>query len=200
MFTEQHSLARAALQLIANDAYAASFQTMRQYRSALIKELASACAQADAEPGSVDRAAFEAAYVAHMNCQEIASTWGQRDYTVDEIAANREGEFYNVGIAGVGQYSGYLNGCWWGWQNAPRSTQPGRPVGVALPEGWRIRVYDDDGFTWIALTKYGSDGNADDVSVLHAKVGNRNATVWHAFKDALATATTQQQEATHVEC
>lgn len=33
-----------------------------------------------------------------------------------------------------------------------------------------------------------------------AAIGNRNATAWHAFKDAFATATTQQQEAIHVEC
>lgn len=33
-----------------------------------------------------------------------------------------------------------------------------------------------------------------------AAIGNRNATVWQAFKHALATATTQQQKATHVEC
>lgn len=33
-----------------------------------------------------------------------------------------------------------------------------------------------------------------------AAIGNRNAIAWHAFKDALAIATTQQEEATHVEC
>ena len=61
------------------------------------------------------REVFEAAYVRHMNSPEIASTWGQRDYTFEEIAAMREGDFYNVGVAGVGQYHGYLNGCWWGF-------------------------------------------------------------------------------------
>lgn len=61
------------------------------------------------------REVFEAAYVRHMNSQEIASTWGQRDYTAEEIAAMREGGFYNVGVEGVGQHHGYLNGCWWGF-------------------------------------------------------------------------------------
>lgn len=73
-----------------------------------------------------ERDEFEAAYVAHVNAQNISNT-------VEEIAAMRYGDSYNVG--GIGMHGGYLNGCWDGWKLA-RATQA--VPALTEPVAWHI--------------------------------------------------------------
>lgn len=68
----------------------------------------------DGAPAQPDeRAAFEAAYIAHLNEQDLHARVSAADYTVDEIASLRVGDAYD---AGFDLRYGYLNGCWWGWK------------------------------------------------------------------------------------
>ena len=98
------------------------------------------------------REVFEVEYVRHMNSQEIAGTWGQRDYTFEEIAAMREGNFYNVGVAGVGQYHGYLNGCWWGFLACYQHLAP------MVVDAERYRAIRQCGREWSNLCVFDSRG------------------------------------------
>ena len=82
------------------------------------------------EPVADERAAFESAYVEHMNTQEIHSYIGARDYTGEEIASLREGQNYGFDRL-------YLNGCWAGWKMARAAlatAQTWIPVSERLPE------------------------------------------------------------------
>lgn len=80
-----------------------------------------------------EREAFEAAYVAHLNQQGIHTRTGMRDYTVEEIVALREDDNYLNGAA----RTGYLNGCWQGWQLArsqPAAAPAQDPIGYVHSE------------------------------------------------------------------
>ena len=165
--------------LIADDGFAATFQTMGRYRTALL-QVAAALARSstpNAEPVVTDHSV-------------------EVDKMVEEQAVPETGEPETLaeltwciehGCHGPRTYRALGSA-----REQLLDARSGQRASVALPEGWRIRIYDDEGFTWIVLTKYGDDGKADDISVLHTKAGNHNAKAWYAFKQALASPTQQE--------
>ena len=165
--------------LIADDAFAATFQTMGRYRTALL-QIASALARSPAP--NAELVVTDHSVDGNKMVEEQAERKADEPETLAELTWCIE-----HGCHGPRTYRALVSA-----REQLLDARSGQRASLALPEGWRIRIYDDEGFTWIVLTKYGDDGKADDISVLHTKAGNHNAKAWYAFKQALASPTQQE--------
>lgn len=167
--------------LIADDGFAATFQTMGRYRTALL-QVASAIERSPVS--NVEPVVTDHSVDANKMVQQQATPRADELGMLGELTWCIE-----HGCHGPRTYRALVK-----VREQFLAAESRQQAGIALPKGWRIRVYDDEGFTWIVLTKYDDDGKADDISVLHTKAGNNNAKAWYAFKQALA-GTTQQEGA-----
>lgn len=109
-----HMTLQAVRQLIANDSYAITFQSVEQYRGTLLRHFDSLIEVPVAAPAEEQRAAFEA--------------WHHRHFGV---AAHRAQAKHGGNQPGLEYWSDYTNNSWAGWQAAIAAQSQGAQAAPA---------------------------------------------------------------------